>query len=139
MPILNQFQISIVSFLFGGIFLFFHQFINRLFFKLKILKNITLFLYIMAMGLLYFYLVFILVSGILRIYYPLFLFFGGYIYQKVYAPYILRFFEKAISKMELKIFAPFYLKINKINNILKYRKKKKHDEKERCKKEKSYH
>ena len=79
MDLLNQIQVSIYSLFFGAIFLFFFSFINRLFFKLTILKNLMIIFYFLIMTIIYFYLLVILNNGVLRIYYPLFILLGAFL------------------------------------------------------------
>ncbi len=136
MDLLNQIQVSIYSLFFGAIFLFFFSFINRLFFKLTILKNLMIIFYFLIMTIIYFYLLVILNNGVLRIYYPLFILLGAFLYQKFYAPYVLRFFEKIVSKLNKIFIRPIYLKISKIKSILKNKKEKRKNGKR--KKEKAH-
>lgn len=136
MTLLVQIQVAIFSFFFGAIFLLFFGFINRLFFKITFVKNILIIAYFLLMSIIYFYLLVLLNDGILRIYYPLFIILGAFMYQKFYAPYFLRFYEKIVLLFNKYLINPIRLKINKRKSILKLKKEKRKKHGKRKKKEK---
>lgn len=124
MSLLLQIQVAVVSIFFGALFLLIFGFINRLFYHITILKNIIIILYFIVMSIIYFYIILYFTDGVLKIYYPMFLLIGGYIYQKIYAKYFLRLYEVICLKFKLIIINPIRLKFKKIKSILEIRKKK---------------
>ncbi len=142
MPLLLQIQIAVISFFFGAFFLLLFGLINRLFYHASIIKNIFVILYFMLMSSVYFMLLVHFTDGVLRIYYPLFILLGGFTYQKIYAQYFLRLYDKVLIKLNHVFIRPIYLKIKHIQGILKMKRKKKEEKrrngKRKRKKEKSY-
>lgn len=142
MSLLLQIQVAVISFFFGAFFLLLFGFINRLFYRITIIKNFCIILYFMIMSSIYFVLLVHFTDGVLRIYYPLFMLLGGFIYQKIYAKYFLKLYDKILNKINHIFIRPIHLKIKQIQSILKMKRKKRLEKrqngKRKRKKEKSY-
>lgn len=120
MNLFEQFQVFLGSIFLGMLFLCVWTFFNMLFYKYKkslIRLPFETILFCLFAYCYYLFLVTI-VDGKLNIFYPLFLLLGAVIYQKVYAPFVNKFFNKIIEKGQI-------LKNRLLNKIKRFYNRKK--------------
>ena len=131
MSLLQQFQSIIGSIFFGSTFLFTWTLFNRVFYSKKVIiiripMEILLFCF-------FSYLYYVFISsfsyGIFNIFYIPSLILGGYLYYKFYAYHFECFFESAASSINKNIITPFKLKLKKVYDKLKKRRKQRNDKK----------
>ena len=131
MSLLQQFQSIIGSIFFGSTFLFTWTLFNRVFYSKKVIiiripMEILLFCF-------FSYLYYVFISnfsyGIFNIFYIPSLILGGYLYYKFYAYHFECFFESSASSINKNIITPFKLKLKKVYDKLKKRRKQRNDKK----------
>lgn len=139
MSLFSQFQTFIGSLFLGSFFLFVWTLFNRIFYsrKLMIIRipfEICLFLFFSKI-----YYIFLCEFGygLFNIFYLLALMLGMYLYYRFYAYPFELFFEKVAISLKRTIIIPFELKIRKIRDKFKNRRKQKKHVKKTFKKHKS--
>lgn len=128
----EQFQVIIVSILFGIIFMIFYEFVNKLTYnkKGKIIRFIIELIYFLFMSLLFFIILLYINDAVFNIFIILFLFIGIIIYlllfqiyfQKLYA-FIFSFLKNKYNKVINPIKEKFAI-INKKKKVKKHEKNK---------------
>lgn len=128
-----QFEIVLISFLFGIFFMIFYDLFNAIFYfkKGKILRLPFEIIFFLIFSLLFFLLTLKTCNAKLNIFIILFLSFGVLFYIAFLRYYFLSCYNFIVSKIKLKL---FHIK-NRIAIIKAQRKKKKEDEKNRKSKE----
>lgn len=129
-----QFEIILISFLFGIFFMIFYDLFNAIFYfkKGKILRLPFEILFFLAFSFLFFLLTLKICNAKLNIFIILFLFFGVLFYIAFLRYYFLSLYNFIVSKIKLKL---FHIK-NRIA-IIKAKRKKKSKNEENIEPEKS--
>lgn len=105
MSLKQQFQVFLGSIVLGMLFLCIWSLFNACFYRLKrnLLRLPLETLLFCGLAFIYYRFLVIITSGVLNIFYPLALFLGALIYQKFYSPYINRYINIKIQKLEKKL------------------------------------
>lgn len=125
MELLQQFQSIIGSIFLGSIFLFCWTLFNRVFYSKKLIIIRIPFEILLFCLFSYLYYIFICnySYGIFNIFYIPSLLLGAYLYYRFYAYHFECLFEKTASSINKHLFLPIKLKINKLYDKLKKRRK----------------
>lgn len=121
----KQFQIILISYLFGMIFLACYDIFNRTFYKLKgkLVRFVFELIFFSVLVTIYYFVIFLINDGILSIYMPLFLIIGGLVYLKFVSSPLQCLYEKIVGRIEQKL-TKLHLFFLKKCNIMKLKLRK---------------
>jgi hypothetical protein len=124
MELFNQFQGLVFCFLYALFFSFVYSFFNRLFYKIRksILRYLLEIFICGVAAILFFFLLVKINYGFLNFYMIICFVLGLFVYELIYARYVLAYYERII-KLIRYLFTPIHFIFRKINGImLKYKK-----------------
>lgn len=124
MDLVKQIQVIGYSLVFGFVFTFFYCLINRLFYKYRqrLIRFIVQIIVGIIFGYIYYWGLFKINNGVIRIYFLVCILSGYILYQNYYSYYMYYLIEK-IVKMIKYILRPIIFLFRKVDVIIKHIKK----------------